>query len=164
MRILGIDPGSRHTGYGVLTSSGGKLSVVCYGRLSPKPKSDLPSRLAQLLDGMGELLDEQEPTLAALETPFQGLNPRSLIALAQARGALLAEIARRGVAVREYSPTQVKTAVSGYGRASKDQVIQMVCRILGIDGKPPNSDAADALAVAICCAHRRKLEALEAGR
>lgn len=164
LRILGLDPGSRNTGYGIVDSSGGQLTVVRYGRFSAPAREDLASRLARLSLELESLLDELRPARAALETPFQGLNPRSLIVLAQARGALLASLARRQVEIREYSPTEVKSAVSGYGRAGKDQVGRMVCRMLAIEGATPSNDATDALAVAICCANRARHDAITAAR
>ncbi len=108
--------------------------------------------MAFLSAELGKLVDGEVPSAAALETPFQGLNPRTLIVLAQARGALLATLASRGLPIREYSPAEVKAAVSGYGRADKAQVAAMVRRILGLGTDPLSEDAADALAVAICCA------------
>lgn len=164
VRILGLDPGSRHTGFGVIEQSRGRLTVVRFGRFSTPPRVELARRLAQLVTELDELVRELEPSRAALETPFQGLNPRSLIVLAQARGALLATLAGRNVAVREYTPTQVKGAVSGYGRASKEQVARMVEQILSLDERIANEDASDALAVAICCANRSRMDELTASR
>jgi len=163
VRILGLDPGSRHTGYGIIDQHGGQLEMVRCGRFSPPAKAELGTRLAQLAIGLDALLDETSPSCAALETPFQGLNPRSLIVLSQARGALLASLARRSIAIREYTPTEVKSAVSGYGRASKDQVNRMVREILALRDEAPSPDAADALAVAICCANRSRYDDLVQG-
>lgn len=161
VRILGLDPGSRHTGYGIVDKSGTVLTPVRFGCFSLGARTDLATRLGRLAEQLDQLLDELEPSLAALETPFQGLNPRSLIVLSQARGALLAALARRHIAVREYSPTQVKSAVSGYGRAAKSQVGRMVEKILALPEGVRSPDAADALAVAICCASRSRLEELQ---
>jgi len=140
--------------------SGGHLEMVRCGRFSPPPKAQLATRLAGLATGLEALLEELHPAYAALETPFQGLNPRSLIVLSQARGALLATLARTPIEVREYSPTQVKSAVSGYGRAGKDQVNRMVQEILSLRNEALSPDAADALAVAICCANRSRHDGL----
>ncbi len=164
MRILGLDPGSRHTGYGIVERRGAKLRVLGSGRISAVPGTPLPDRLAGLVAELEPLLDRFEPAVVALETPFHGVNSRSLIVLAQARGALLATIARRRLKVREYSPAQVKSAVSGNGRADKQQVAKMVRLILAIEGPRLSADESDALAVAICCAQSRALEAALEGR
>lgn len=161
-RILGLDPGSRHTGFGVVEQEAGKLRVLDFGRFSTPSKAPLAERLAQLVTALDDVLEKWNPPQAALETPFQGLNPRSLIVLSQARGALLATLARRSLAIHEYSPTEVKSAVSGYGRAGKDQVNRMVREILSIRDSTPSPDAADALAVAICCATRSRHDRLTA--
>ena len=151
MRILGLDPGSRYTGYGLIDKRGSSLTPVAFGRFAA-PREPLPERLAFLAAELRALLASEEPDAAALETPFQGLNPRSLIVLAQARGALLAVLAESDRPIREYAPSEVKAAVSGYGRADKAQVAAMVRRILGLGSRRLSADAADALAVAICCA------------
>src|SRR5947209_2555042 len=109
---------------------------------------------------MGELIDRHPPDLAVLETPFHGMNARSLIVLAQARGALLAVVAGRGIEICEYSPAEVKSAVTGNGRADKDQVARMVRLLLSARCEGWASDATDALAVAICCAQRLRLDRL----
>jgi crossover junction endodeoxyribonuclease RuvC len=158
-----LDPGSRHTGFGVIDKNGGHLEMVRCGRFSTPAKAQLATRLGSLATALEALLDELRPTYAALETPFQGLNPRSLIVLAQARGALLAALSRRSIEIREYTPTEVKSAVSGYGRAGKAQVSRMVQEILAIRHEAPSADAADALAVAICCANRNRHEELVRG-
>lgn len=162
VRILGLDPGSRHTGFGLVEQVGADLRAIHFGRFSTPAKATLGARLAHLATSLEGLLGEWQPTHAALETPFQGLNPKSLIVLAQARGALLATLASSAIEIREYSPTAVKSAVSGYGRAGKDQVARMVCEILGIRELVPSPDAADALAVAICCATRSRHDDLAA--
>ena len=109
------------------------------------------------------MLASGQPDAAALETPFQGLNPRSLIVLAQTRGALLVTLAEHRLPIREYSPAEIKVAVSGYGRADKSQVTAMVRRILGLHSEPLSDDAADALAVAICCAQMTRYAELVQG-
>jgi len=159
VRILGIDPGSLHTGYGVIERHGSALKVVEAGRISCARDLPLPARLAHLADGLAGLLARQPPDLAVLETPFHGMNARSLIVLAQARGALLAVLAGRGLEIREYSPAEVKSAVTGNGRADKGQVARMVRLLLAADGDWA-SDATDALALAICCAQRLRLDRL----
>jgi crossover junction endodeoxyribonuclease RuvC len=161
--ILGLDPGSLHTGYGLIRKHGSALVPVDAGRFSCPRDLALPRRLAYLAGRLGEMVDGQRPDLAVLETPFHGMNARSLIVLAQARGALLAVLAGRGIEICEYSPAEVKSAVTGNGRADKDQVARMVRLLLAARGEGWASDATDALALAICCAQRLKLDRLASG-
>jgi len=164
MRILGPDPGSLHTGYGLIEKRGSTLAAVEAGRFSCAPDLPLPARLAQLVARVAELLARARPDLAVLEAPFLGRSSRSLIVLAQARGALLAAVAASGVEVREYSPAEVKVAVTGSGRADKGQVSRMVRLLLALDARERlASDATDALAVAICGAQRLRLDRLSNG-
>ena len=123
----------------------------------------LPDRLAQLGRELRDLQRRFEPDAAVLEALFRGVNPRSLIVLAQARGVLLATLAAEGIEIHEYSPAEVKTAVTGNGRADKQQVARMVRLILGLEGEELTPDASDALAVAICFAQRLRLDRLSAG-
>jgi crossover junction endodeoxyribonuclease RuvC len=161
MRILGLDPGSLHTGYGLIEKRGSGLAALEAGRFSCAPDLPLPLRLAQLVARLADLLARVRPDLAVLEAPFHGRSSRSLIVLAQARGALLAAVAGCGVEIREYSPAEVKVAVTGSGRAGKDQVSRMVRLLLAIDAQERlASDATDALAVAICGAQRLRLDRL----
>lgn len=157
MLILGIDPGSRHTGYGAVEKDGPDLRVVEVGTLSPPSGEELPRRLVHLADEIGAVVDRLGPALAVVETPFHGRSSKSLIVLAQARGALLAELARRGLEVREFTPAEVKSAVTGNGRAAKEEVARMVRMLLRFDGEC-SSDATDALAVATCCAQRLRMD------
>lgn len=161
MRILGIDPGSLHTGYGLVEKHGSSLKAVEAGRISCPKDVALPVRLARLYGSLGELIDRLQPELAVLETPFHGPNSRSLIVLAQARGVLLAGLAARGLEIREYSPAEIKSAVTGNGRAEKEQVARMVKLLLGAQAASWAVDATDALAVAICCAQRLRLDRLK---
>ncbi len=163
MLILGLDPGSLHTGYGLVRKHGSSLTVVAAGRFSCPRAQPLPQRLAHLAASLSELLDRHRPEVAVVETPFHGMNVRSLVVLAQARGALLAALAGRGVEVREYSPAEVKSAVTGNGRADKEQVARMVKLLLSLEaGEPLPPDATDALALALCCAQRLRLDRLAA--
>ena len=159
MLILGLDPGSLHTGYGVVEKHGSTLAMRESGRISCRRDLPLPARLAQLARRAAELVAQWRPDLAAVESPFHGLNPRSLIVLAQARGALLAAVAGAGVEVIEYTPAEVKSAIAGNGRADKEQVAHMLALLLAFPGRPAH-DATDALAVAVCCAHRLRLDRL----
>lgn len=173
MRILGLDPGSLHTGYGLLEKRGSSLKAVEAGRISCPKDLALPLRLARLYSSLGELIDRLQPELAVLETPFHGMNSRSLIVLAEARGVLLAGLAVRGLEIREYSPAEIKSAVTGNGRADKVQVARMVRLLLEVRTPGPGpgagpvsgpvwaADATDALAVAICCAQRLRLDRLK---
>jgi crossover junction endodeoxyribonuclease RuvC len=163
MLILGLDPGSLHTGYGVVERRGSALAALDLGRFSCSRSQPLPDRLAHLASCLAALLDRWHPETVALETPFHGLNSRSLIVLAEARGALLATLSGRGILVREYSPAEVKSAVTGNGRADKRQVAHMVKLLLALQGDGWASDATDALALAICAAQRARLDTL-AGR
>ena len=160
MLILGIDPGSLHTGYGLVEKNGSAVSTVEAGRFSCPRGLAVPARLAYLAGRLEELLARRRPDVAVLETPFAGMNARSLIVLAEARGALLAVLAGRGIEIREYSPAEVKSAVTGNGRADKEQVARMVRLLLAARAEVWASDATDALAVALCCAQRLRLDRL----
>lgn len=163
MLILGLDPGSLHTGYGLLQKAetgGSSFRLVEAGRFSGPRDLALPARLARLAAGLQELLARHQPDVAVLESTFHGMNVRSLIVLAQARGALLAALAGRGIEIREYTPAEVKSAVTGNGRADKEQVARMVRLLLGVADQGWPSDATDALAVALCCAQRLRLDRL----
>ena len=160
MLILGLDPGSLHTGYGLVERQGSALRAVEAGRISCPKAQAVPARLAHLSACLSELLDRCQPDLAVLETPFHGMNSKSLIVLAEARGVLLAVLAGRGLEIREYTPAEVKSAVTGNGRADKDQVARMVRLLLAARGEGWASDATDALAVALCCAQRLRLDRL----
>ena|SRR5215207_1159768 len=165
MIILGLDPGSLHTGYGLLEKQGSALKAIDLGRFSSPRGHLLPTRLAHMARCLEELVERARPDLAVLETPFHGMNSRSLVVLAEARGALLAVLGGRGVEVREYSPAEVKSAVAGNGRADKEQVARMVRLLLALgDGRSFASDATDALALAITCAHRLRMDALTSPR
>lgn len=160
-RILGLDPGSRFTGYGVVDRHGSRLRAVDHGRIALPRGAPLPERLLRLSRELEGLVDRHAPDAAVLEALYHGVNPRSLIVLAQARGALLATLATGGVEIHEYSPAEVKTAVTGNGRADKRQVGRMVRMILGLGDAEVSTDAGDALAVAICYAQRLRLDRLE---
>lgn len=160
MLILGLDPGSRHTGFGLVDRQGSRLSCVGHGRISLPRDTPLPARLAHLSRELEALVRDRAPDVAVLESLYHGINPRSLIVLAQARGALVATLALHGLEVHEYTPAEIKTAVVGHGRADKEQVGHMVRLILGLARQPMPADASDALAAAICYAHRLRLDRL----
>lgn len=160
MLILGLDPGSLHTGYGLIECRGGSARPVAAGRWSAPPKLGVADRLRILADGLDELLQRSRPDFAVMEKPFHGVNPRSAIVLAEARGALLLTLARGGLRIEEYSPAEVKSAVTGSGRADKEQVARMVRLLLGLAEGPLATDATDALAVALCASQRQSLRRL----
>lgn len=158
MRILGIDPGSRATGWAVVELEGSRLRRIASDVLRPAPE-ELPERLAAIFDGLSAAIERTAPDAAALESIFSAKGARSALLLGHARGVALLACARAGLATAEYAPSQVKGAVVGYGAAPKDQVARMVQRLLGLVA-PPASDEADALAVAICHGHSaRSLQA-----
>lgn len=147
--VLGIDPGSRATGYGLVMRNGQRLSAVAHGVIRPRAKAPLADRLETIFSGLVEQIERHGPVAAAVEEVFFSANARSALTLGQARGVALLAAAVKGLPVFEYTPSVVKNAVVGYGRAEKRQVQQMVRLILGLPGAPAQ-DAADALAVAIC--------------
>lgn len=165
MIVLGLDPGSRYTGYGVVEQEGSRLRELGSGRIALVSAPSPEARMARLAEGVEHALDRWQPAAAALETLYHGKNSRSLIALAQARGVILSVLGRRGLEVEELSPAEVKKAVCGNGRAGKTQVARMVDVLLGSGSGRRSADASDALAVAICCVQRRPLgRAVEAAR
>ena len=140
------------------------MRAIDYGRFSCPASQPVPNRLAEMAKQLSDLIAQWQPEVAILETPFHGLNTRSLIVLAQARGALLAVLAARGLEIGEYSPAEVKSAVAGQGRATKEQVARMVKLQLSLADEKLSADASDALAMAICFAQRRHMDRLLAGR
>jgi crossover junction endodeoxyribonuclease RuvC len=152
IRILGIDPGLRRCGWGVIDSAGARLSYVAHGVITPPTEGELAARLATLLRELGDVVAAHTPTVGAVEETFVNANPRSALALGQARGVTLAALAITGLPVRELAARSIKLAVVGTGAADKDQVAFMVRRLLPRAGEV-SADAADALACAIACAH-----------
>lgn len=155
MRVLGVDPGSRHCGWGVVERAGSRLVAVGWGRLSPSPSRPLSERLGEIAAGIAGVIAEHRPDHAAVERVFHGVSSRSLIVLAEARGAVLGELGRNGIGVSELTPAEIKSAVAGSGRADKAQVARMVALLLALSGERPPADATDALAAALACAQRR---------
>jgi crossover junction endodeoxyribonuclease RuvC len=151
IRILGIDPGLRVTGFGVLDRAGQELSYVTSGCIRT-PGGELSDRLKAILDGLNEVIAGCKPAQVALEKVFVNVNPQSTLLLGQARGTAICAAVINGLPVSEYTALQVKQAVVGNGHAGKEQVQEMVKRLLKLAGNP-NPDAADALACAICHAH-----------
>ncbi len=177
MKVLGLDPGSRRTGFGVVVREGNTLREVAHGVIAPPARLDLAHRLHAIAVRAGEVMDAQRPDAVVIEEAFYHESVRSTLVLGHVRGALLVAAVERGLALAEYSPREIKQSVTGTGAASKDQVGFMVRRLLGLRGALP-PDAADALAAAICHLQRarhgeparamtaaaRSLEALLKGR
>jgi crossover junction endodeoxyribonuclease RuvC len=151
MRILGIDPGLQTTGFGVIESDGPRLHYVASGTIKTNTVTtkELPLRLKVIFDGIREIVERYEPTCASVEIIFVNVNPQSTLLLGQARGAALTALVSRDLPVTEYTALQMKQAVAGSGRAAKEQVQEMVMRLLKLPGLP-GKDAADALGIAIC--------------
>lgn len=151
MRILGIDPGLRVTGFGVIEKTGQHLAYVASGCIRT-PAGELPQRLKSIVEGLNEVIAAYFPDQAAVEKVFVNVNPQSTLLLGQARGAAICAAIMKDLPVAEYTALQVKQAVVGRGKAAKEQVQEMVKRLLHLEGDP-QADAADALACAICHAH-----------
>ncbi len=150
MRVLGVDPGTATTGYGIVENTLGDLTLRAYGAITTPAGQPLPRRLATLYEELSRLIVQHRPDAVAVEELFFQKNVRTALAVGQARGVALLAAAHADLPVYEYTPLQVKDAVVGYGKATKDQVQQMVAMLLGLDFVPQPDDAADAVAVAIC--------------
>ncbi len=159
MVVLGIDPGTAHTGYGVVLSRGRQLAALDGGVIGTGPSEPLERRLARIHARVCDLISEHSPDAVAVEELYFGQNVRSAFAVGQARGAAMAAAGHRGIACAGYTPQQVKGAVCGSGRADKGQVQRMVQALLSLDELPRPDHAADALAVAVCHLNRAPLEA-----
>lgn len=153
MRILGIDPGIALTGFGIVEKEGVKVTAGSYGHISTESGTPVPDRLKILYDDMVNIVQEYRPDVVAVEELFFNKNAKTAIIAAQARGVIILSAVNNGVGVVEYTPLQVKQAVIGYGRASKQQVQFMVKELLRLKEIPKPDDTADALAIAICHAH-----------
>jgi len=155
VRILGVDPGLRVTGFGIIEKTGSKLQYVTSGCVR-SGTGELAARLKTILDGLAEVIAANHPQQVAIEKVFVNVNPQSTLALGQARGTAICAAVLAGLPVSEYTALQVKQSVVGKGHAAKDQVQHMVRRLLALPGDP-SPDAADALACAICHAHGGQL-------
>jgi crossover junction endodeoxyribonuclease RuvC len=149
MRILGLDPGTATTGYGIVDAVNGRLQMVAYGVIKTKAGEPAAKRLQVLYEKLNDLLLQYEPDTAGVEELFFGRNTTTAISVGQARGVLLLALANSGVSIGEYSPPRIKEAVTGYGKADKMQVQLMVRNLLDLDETPRPDDAADGLAIAI---------------
>ena len=158
MRVLGIDCGSRITGYGVIDTDGADCVFVRCGVIRSKPSDPLAYRLSSIYNGLVRIIHELEPEAAAFENLFYATNVQSALKLGHVRGVSMFAAVQANLPVFEYSPLEVKSAVTGYGRAEKSQVQQMVRALLRLDSNPEPYDASDALAVAICHAHINRFQ------
>jgi crossover junction endodeoxyribonuclease RuvC len=153
MIILGIDPGYAIVGYGVINYENGHYITLDYGAITTQAKTQFTLRLEQIFDGVCEISRKWKPQAMAVEELFFNSNTKTAIDVAQARGVILLSAVKCGVSVFEYTPLQVKQAVVGYGRAEKNQVMEMTTKLLGLKKVPKPDDTADALALALCHAH-----------
>lgn len=161
-RILGIDPGSRITGYGLIESAGSRMHFISCGVIKTNPDFPFSLRINEIFEGINEIIQQHSPAVCAVEDVFVSQNPRSALKLGQARGAAVVAAMQNGLRVCDYSPRMVKQSVVGYGQAEKVQVQHMVKILLGLP-KEPSSDAADALAVALCHANHLHVPGINNG-
>jgi crossover junction endodeoxyribonuclease RuvC len=160
MLVLGIDPGTAITGYGLVKGEDDDLTLVAYGAITTSSDWPLPERLQRIYRELTAVIEDRQPTAVAVEELFFSKNVRTALSVGQARGVVLLAAANAGLPIHEYTPLQVKQAIAGYGRATKDQIQQMVKMLLALDSVPQPDDAADAIAVAICHIHSAKLTAM----
>ena len=154
MIVLGIDPGMAETGYGVIAVEGSRMRALDHGVVATAARLPAARRLAAVHEQIAELIAHHAPGAAALEDLYIGANPRTILSVGQARGAVLAACGLAGLDAAGYPPAEVKKSVCGFGRADKAQMLRMVTAILGVDPPPATDHAADALAVAVCHATR----------
>ena len=157
MRILGIDPGYAILGWGIIDLVGNRFSVVDYGAVLTDTSMDMPARLQALYNGLTDIIKKYKPEDASIEQLFFNSNAKTAILVGEARGVAVLACANGNLNIAEYTPLQIKQAVTGYGRADKGQIQQMVKMLLNLNAIPKPDDAADALAVAICHAHSAKV-------
>ncbi len=161
MKVLGIDPGTRVVGYGVLEEIKGKIIVYDFGAIVTQTKATLPTRLRQIYQRLTEIITQHQPQAVSIEKIFAGKNYQSAIRIGEGRGVALLAAAMFQIPVYEYDPTKVKKAVAGIGSAHKTQIQSMVQVILNLPQQPNPSDAADALAIALCHLHNYHLALIE---
>jgi crossover junction endodeoxyribonuclease RuvC len=153
MIALGIDPGTAICGYGLVEAQGSRLKVITYGVIETTPDMEAAMRLRKIHQEIDSLINKYKPDIMGVEMLFMNKNVRTVMAVGQARGVVLLAAAQNELKLAEFTPLQVKQAVTGYGKATKEQVIYMTQRLLNLPAKPHPDDAADALAVAICTVH-----------
>ena len=157
LRVLGIDPGSRATGWGILECDQGRAEAVRWGVIRPSLLGSFEGRLLEIQNELLHLIDEFSPAHAAVEDPFHARSAGSALKLGQVRGVAVVTLMQRDIAVESYAPRQIKKAVSGFGGAEKSQVARMLQTLFGLPELPSPSDAADALAIALCHVHHAGL-------
>jgi len=154
MRVLGIDCGSQHTGYGVVElDPSGKLHCIAVGAIHATARAPIADRLNKIFQGLQAVIERDQPEEVAIEDVFFAVNVKSALKLGHVRGVAMLAASSAGLAVAEYAPLSIKSAVVGYGRADKEQVQHMITRLLNLAAPPDSPDAADALAIAICHLH-----------
>lgn len=160
MLILGIDPGLATTGYGIINCNGNNLEIVTYGSIVTSKDKEYSKRLKKVYDEICKLIENFKPTVMAVEELFFCKNIKSALNVGQTRGVIILAGSKKNIEVREYTPLQIKQAITGFGWAKKNQVQEMVKLLLNLKEHPCPDHAADALAAAICCAHSLKIENL----
>ncbi len=153
MRVLGIDPGTVRTGYGVVSDQGESLKALDWGVIKTSSRQPLSQRLKTIYQELKKVIEAHQPEVVSVEDIFIAKNVKSALKLGHARGAAILAASNMGIRVEEYTALQIKQAIVGYGRAEKEQVSKMVCTLLGLSSTIEESDAADALAAAICHIH-----------
>ena len=156
-KVLGIDPGTRVTGFGVVQTNGSQLRCVDFGSIKPPPKLPIEQRYLAIFEGIQDIINDFAPDAVAVESQYVHKNPQSAIKLGMAKSAVFIAAAHKGLPIVEYTPTKVKKAVVGHGRASKGQVQAMIKILLKLRTIPEPEDAADALAIAICYIQNNRL-------
>lgn len=162
--ILGVDPGSNVTGYGIINSNGEESSLIESGVIEPGAGAALPEKLREIFEGLLKVIEDHHPQQFAIEQAFYSKNARSALVMGQARGVAILAASKSGIPIGEYSPKEVKCAVVGTGNASKSQVQFMVKKLLRLKEPPQPLDAADALAVALCHAQRTRRDLILCGK
>ena len=155
MVILGIDPGLRSIGYGLINSDNNSIEIISSGNFNINPKLSFPERLKKIYEYIQDLLDEYNPDVMAIENVFVNKNAKVSLKLGHARGVIILAVVKRGIPITEYSPREIKQSIVGVGKASKTQIQAMVLQILRINNKKLQEDEADGLAVAICHEFRK---------
>jgi crossover junction endodeoxyribonuclease RuvC len=162
--VLGIDPGTAITGYGLVREDDQELILLDYGVITTPAGQPLPARLQAIYQGLTDVIHEHQPEVAAVEELFFSRNVRTALSVGHARGVTLLALADAGLPIHEYKPLEVKQAIAGYGGADKRQVQEMVRMLLNLESAPQPDDAADAVAVAVCHIHSARMAALLSGQ